>query len=157
MILIVKGGQMKSVARIAFATAVILPEGLLLSAASAQPTTVTYSTPGSHTFVVPAGVVSISVDAQGAEGGSGTPFPPEATPNPGGLGGRAAGVIVVSPGEALQINVGGKGGDGSPGTGGAGGVNGGAAGGPAPPPAEAVEVARPTSVAAGHPLPTASS
>jgi len=69
-----------------------------------------------QTFVVPAGVTSITVEALGAQGGS-------AGAVAGGLGGSATATLAVTPGEQLQVNVGGQGG--SP----AGGCNGGGGGG----------------------------
>lgn len=69
------------------------------------------------TFVVPAGVTSLEVEALGAEGGSNLSAP----------GGRGAGVIATMPvvaGETLEIRVGGRGSDGGGVT--VGGYNGGA-------------------------------
>ena len=75
----------------------LLACGLSAGAAAAQ-TSVTFTATGSaQTFVVPAGVTSVQIDASGAQGFS------------GGLGGRATGSLVVTPGETLQINVGGAG------------------------------------------------
>jgi hypothetical protein len=57
-------------------------------------------TGAAQTFQVPACVNSIQVDAYGAQGGSNSS-------NPGGLGGRVRATISVTPGEVLQINIGG--------------------------------------------------
>ncbi len=57
-------------------------------------------TGGTQSFTVPIGVTSITVDAYGAQGGSG-----------GGLGGRVQATLVVTPGQALQVRVGGQGGN----------------------------------------------
>jgi len=89
-------------------------------------TTVTYNFTGaSQSFTVPAGVTSVSVDAQGAAGGGGPGSP--------GLGGEATATITVNPGDVIQVMVGGQGQVGS------GGFNGGGAPGaasiPALPPA----------------------
>ncbi|MEI6761113.1 MAG: glycine-rich protein [Betaproteobacteria bacterium] len=64
--------------------------------------TVTFNYTGAlQTFVVPGGVTSISVDASGAQGfGSSTP---------GALGGRVQAVLPVTPGQTLNIYVGGAG------------------------------------------------
>jgi hypothetical protein len=94
-----------------------------------------------QTFAVPNGVFSITVDAYGAAGGTGTGRAwfvtvPE---SPGGLGGRSTAVVAVTPGEELKVLVGGRGGDGSitlddeanleiSGTSGAPGFNGGGCG-----------------------------
>gem|GEM_PF-1259311 len=52
--------------------------------------------PGSgQSWVVPAGITSVTIDAAGASGGGG-----------GGYGGRAQGTISVTPGETLYISVG---------------------------------------------------
>lgn len=68
-----------------------------------------------QTFTVPAGVTSITIDARGAQGGtSGT--------NLGGLGARMTGTFAVTPGQVLQILVGGQGGTGSQQGGGGGGT-----------------------------------
>ena len=92
------------------------------SSASCTAVTVTACPPGSQvfaytgavqTFTVPACVTSITVTALGAQGGG----------TAGGLGGRAIATIVVTPGETLNVYVGGQ-----PTTQmGAGGYNGGGA------------------------------
>jgi len=84
-------------------------------------------TGAAQSFMVPAGVTSVTVDALGAGGGAG------AGPHgsSGGRGGQATATIPVTPGESLQINVGCHGGaGGSPAdeNGGAGGFNAGLAG-----------------------------
>ena len=69
-----------------------------------EETSVTYSyTGGVQTFTVPNGVTSIDIDAYGAQGGNtyGTTGP--------GLGGRVQGTMNVSPGQVLEIYVGGAG------------------------------------------------
>lgn len=74
-----------------------------------------------QSFVVPAGVSSIAIEATGAPGARGQDF---SFPGPGGvrgLGARARNVLAVNPGQVLYVNVGGPG----P----AGGFNGGAPGG----------------------------
>jgi hypothetical protein len=75
-----------------------------------------------QTFIVPAGVTSLTIDALGAQGGQAE----DATG--GGLGGEALATIAVAPGELLQINVGGQPPSGNPAP---GGFNGGGAGGTA--------------------------
>lgn len=54
-----------------------------------------------QTFTVPAGVTSVTIEAWGAQGWSGT--------YSGGLGGYATGTLAVTPGQDLYINVGGQG------------------------------------------------
>ncbi len=71
-------------------------------------------TGGQQTFVVPAGVTTITIQAWGAQGG---------TTN-GGLGGYATGTLSVSQGQTLYLYVGGQGG-----TSQTGGFNGGGIGG----------------------------
>jgi hypothetical protein len=71
-------------------------------------------TGGQQTFVVPAGVTSVTIEAWGAQGGDGT----------GGLGGYSTGTLSVSPGQTLFIYVGGQGA-----TNQSGGFNGGGTGG----------------------------
>ncbi|MFO0552206.1 MAG: hypothetical protein U0271_27715 [Polyangiaceae bacterium] len=60
-------------------------------------------------FVVPAGVTALTVDAYGAEGGHGGWGNSNNTTGTPGLGGRYRAVLSVTPGETLTINVGGKG------------------------------------------------
>ncbi len=67
-------------------------------------------------YIVPAGVTSIRVLAWGAEGGAGG--------DPGGLGGEAIATLPTTPGERLEVRIGGRGGTSSDTTG--GGYNGGA-------------------------------
>ena len=82
------------------AAAAILGLLLLPAAASADTQTFTY-TGSSQTWTVPAGVTSASFDLYGAAGGSYT------SPFPGGKGGRATATLSVTPGEAIDVNVGG--------------------------------------------------
>ena len=75
-----------------------------------------YTTAGTYTFTVPAGVTSISAVVIGGGGGGGGADDAQIrneTNNGGGGGGLAYGTIAVTPGETLNITVG---------TGGAGGV-----------------------------------
>ncbi|MFO0357738.1 MAG: glycine-rich protein, partial [Sphingobacteriaceae bacterium] len=53
-------------------------------------------------YTVPVGVTSITVDVKGARGGNNSSYL-------GGFGGRVVGVLSVSPGQVLQLNVGGSG------------------------------------------------
>ncbi|MFE3186436.1 PxKF domain-containing protein [Streptomyces violascens] len=79
-------------------------------------TTATFSYTGSaQTFTVPAWVTSVSVDAFGAQGQDG-PVGGSA----GGQGGEAQATLSVTPGQVLQINVGGTVGFGGGGGGGTG-------------------------------------
>jgi len=65
-----------------------------------------------QSFTVPAGVTSITIEALGAQGGGG-----------GGLGAKMTGTFTVTPGQVLQVLVGGLGGNGgSYGSGGGGGT-----------------------------------
>ncbi len=81
--------------------------------ATAATTTFNYSG-GTQQFTVPGGVTSVDVDVYGAEG--------ETLNGTAGLGARASATLAVTPGQVLQINVGG---DGS-----SGGYNGGGQSGP---------------------------
>ena len=99
---------------------------LLLTAPVIAQTVVPYGYTGSvQTFVVPAGVTSIAIDAGGAQGGG------DATNTTHAAGGRVQGTMTVTPGQTLNIYVGGAGVDGSLSTSAAaaGGYNGGGAGG----------------------------
>jgi hypothetical protein len=91
--------------------------------AGAAPITETFKfIEDSQEFPVPADVCQISVTALGAEGGTGE------NDVAGGQGGQAAATIPVTPGEVLQVRVGGQGGSPSA-AGGPGGFNGGGDGG----------------------------
>lgn len=54
-----------------------------------------------QTWTVPAGVTQIFVDVVGAQGGSASPYL-------GGKGGKVSGILTVTPGDILQITVGGQ-------------------------------------------------
>jgi hypothetical protein len=69
------------------------------------PNTVTFTTVGAATFTVPAGVTSLTVTAVGG-GGAGS------IPSAGGSGAKVTGTLAVTPGEVLNLFVGG----GAPGT-----------------------------------------
>ncbi|RYF36117.1 MAG: hypothetical protein EOO25_21430, partial [Comamonadaceae bacterium] len=89
---------------------------LCVAGQAAHAVTQTFTFTGAtQTFIVPAGVTSIAVEAWGAQGG----FNTAVTNN---LGGYAAGNLTVVPGDVLTIRVGGQG------AGLAGGFNGGGAG-----------------------------
>jgi Glycine rich protein len=62
-----------------------------------------YTSVGTDTFTVPAGVTSVTFSLLGAQGGS---YPGTA---PGGLGGQVIATLSVSPGQVFQVNVGGPG------------------------------------------------
>jgi hypothetical protein len=64
-----------------------------------------------ETFVVPAGVCQVEIDAVGANGGDS--ITNEAEPSPGGAGGAIAATVPVTAGEELTVQVGGRGGDGT--------------------------------------------
>ncbi|WP_165494946.1 PxKF domain-containing protein [Actinomadura roseirufa] len=101
--------------------------GLAAVATPALADTATFSYTGAaQTFTVPAGVTSITVDASGAQGSAG-----EEGGGAGGLGGQAQATLTVTPGQVLQVNVGGSGGFGGGGAGGpaAPGAGGGSGGG----------------------------
>ncbi|MGC4111097.1 MAG: hypothetical protein QM747_11890 [Nocardioides sp.] len=108
------------------AAGVVCAGAAVVSAGSALadpgPYTVDFTTAGPQTWQVPAGVTSIDVTVDGAQGGplSGAPLL--------GLGGKGASVVAtlaVTPGETLDLNVGGAGGwpAGGIGGGGDGGTN----------------------------------
>jgi hypothetical protein len=77
-----------------------------------------------QTFTVPAGVTSVVIIAQGAQGGIGG-----TSQSGAGLGGAVMATLGVSAGATLNIFVGGQGSPGTGGGSGAGGFNGGAPGG----------------------------
>jgi len=84
----------------------------------------TVTTSGStQYFTVPVGVARVTITAAGAQGGAGYNGPA------GAKGGSVTGTFKVTPGETLDITIGGAGGDGTGSTSGAGGSNGGGGGG----------------------------
>lgn len=82
-------------------------------ACTQQVVTFDYAGFTSRTFVVPDGVTQVLVDAYGAQGGAGnTSFNGEdAAPSSGGLGAHAATTLTVTPGESIEVRVGGRGSD----------------------------------------------
>ena len=102
------------------ALALLVPSGIAhadrtcVSSGSDVECTFSY-TGAAQTWTVPDGVTQATFDVYGAQGGN--------VDRSGGRGGKASATIAVTPGETLQVNVGGAGG--------AGGFNGGAAGGSA--------------------------
>src|SRR5210317_75032 len=83
-----------------------------------------------QTYTVPAGVTAIQIECWGAQGGTGTGF--DGVEGTGGLGGYSIGELVVTPGQILEVYVGGAGdmfGPGGFNGGGQAGTNYGAAGG----------------------------
>ncbi len=75
-------------------------------------------TSGLQSFVVPSCVLSLTIDAYGAQGGTG----PNCSSRVGGLGARQRGTFSVTPGNTLSVLVGGMGG-GTYGAGGGGGAS----------------------------------
>ncbi|MBK8143746.1 MAG: hypothetical protein IPK62_01480 [Bacteroidetes bacterium] len=80
-------------------------------------------TGGMQTFTVPAGVTQINIVAKGAQGANGADGGGNGFGGTGGLGSSAEGILNVTPGDVLNIFVGGQG------IGGTGGFNGGGSGG----------------------------
>jgi hypothetical protein len=87
---------------------------LFCGTVTAQTTTFNF-TGAPDVYVVPAGVTSVIISANGAQGGA-TP-----TSSPAGLGAIMTGTFAVTPGSSLNILVGEQGDDGSDSDGGAGG------------------------------------
>ena len=98
--------------------------GLAPAASADETATATFNTAGAHTFTVPAGVNSISVELLGAAGGDCLLAPGGVH---GGMGAKLSGVVPVTPGQVLSIGVAGRGADCE--SNGAGGVGGGGTGG----------------------------
>ena len=93
-----------------------------VNAAPARQTTTFAFTGAVQTYTVPAGITQIAVVLNGAQGGSGNQG------IAGGSGGQATATISVTPGEVLQVIVGGQGGAGGANAAGAAGFNDGGAG-----------------------------
>ena len=95
-------------------TATAVP--LLVSGEEAGASTTTqFTTPGCSVYTVPPLVNQIQMDAYGAQGGSST-----GGGGLGGLGGHAGGLLNVSPGQGLEVCVGGQGNGVTPGINGGG-------------------------------------
>jgi uncharacterized protein YjdB len=90
---------------------------------SSTPSTFVY-TGSVQTYTVPAGVTSVLVDAQGGKGGNNNNYPTGSYPSRGGYGGKVVCTLAVTPGQILNVYVGGAGGNGTT-SGGTGGFNGG--------------------------------
>jgi hypothetical protein len=108
-----------------FGVVTALPPSVGAAPSCSGTTTVTCTfsfTGAADSFTVPAGVTSVMVVAFGAQGGS------SQDGVSGGLGGQATATISVTPGETLQVNVGGRPSTGNPAN---GGFNGGGPGGAA--------------------------
>lgn len=74
--------------------------------AGAQTTTFGF-TGGLQTYTVPPGVTNVAIDIKGASGGSSSGY------SPGGCGGQVQCTLAVTPGQVLNVYVGGRGNDGS--------------------------------------------
>ena len=86
--------------------ALALTTALLLPMSTALATTLTFNHTGTEqTWTVPAGITSATFDLHGAQGG--TAF--DASFGAGGLGGRATATLALTPGETIEIRVGGQG------------------------------------------------
>lgn len=95
-----------SFARLAGVGVLLLGLGLLCvpaASAAVTTTTVSYTTPGMYTFMVPAGVTSVQATVTGGAGGA-------CGEAAGGRGATESATVPVSPGAELSIGVGGDGG-----------------------------------------------
>jgi hypothetical protein len=90
--------------------------------------TLSFTTPGSYTWTVPAGLTSISVVATGGGGGGGGITGGFSTGSAGGAGAIVSSTLTVTPGQVLDIVVGGGGQAGTNGPNGACGAGGGGGG-----------------------------
>ena len=108
-----------------FLTTVALPTP---AAAQSGAMTISFTTAGTFSQVVPAGVTSVSITLVGGDGGmGGNVVPGFPNPSDGARGQSSSGSFTVTPGETLAITVGAHGLNGSPNsvaTGGAGGAGG---------------------------------
>src|SRR5262249_3649914 len=106
----IRGGRVGS--RIALAAVVVMTT---IGRAHADPLVTQAATPpytgARRTFVVPSGVRTLSVTADGGAGGQGYQSASEGLGGPGGIAGEVSAMIPVTPGETLRIAVGGRGED----------------------------------------------
>lgn len=117
----------KSVRALAAVTALSLSAAslVLVAAPSSAFADVSFTTPGTHEWIVPDGISSVDFNVCGAQGGSAVYSSTKA----GGLGALAVGALAVTAGETLTITVGGVGGTATSPVRGISGANGGGAGG----------------------------
>jgi hypothetical protein len=111
----------KACARAGIVLGILLVISAPAAAATATTATQTFSTPGSHSFVVPVGVSSVDISAIGAAGGP--------CGFPGGSAAAVSATVAVEPGEVLTVEVAGSGGTCNPVAAAAAGVGGGGQGG----------------------------
>jgi hypothetical protein len=97
--------QLLSVGKLGLITGAFL---FLASQVKSQTTTFNF-TGGIQNFTVPCGVDSLFIQAWGAQGGSGATGGNSVSGGQGGLGGYAEGWLLVTPGDLLNIFVGGQG------------------------------------------------
>ena len=125
-------GRWRNGMRVAVMAAVGVSPIVGVSTAGAATISETFDYTGAEqTFIVPAGVFTVHVIADGGRGGNAKPGTAEPG-GAGGLGAKVSGDLSVTPGETLYVEVGGNGGEGLGGYGGstgAGGFNGGGEGG----------------------------
>src|SRR4051812_8837578 len=98
-----RGRVAASIATAAFAGAGLVAQASAADAATAQ--YAQYSTPGTYSWTVPTGVTSVTVDAYGAQGGSGFA---EWGFGTGGKGAVVHAELHVTPGQVLTFVVGGQ-------------------------------------------------
>jgi hypothetical protein len=91
-------------------------------------TVVSYTTPGSYNWTVPAGVTTVQVVAIGAGGGGAGATPAAGPGQPGGSGAYVTATLSVAQGQVIALVVGGGAGAGAAGPGGACGTGGGGGG-----------------------------
>lgn len=87
----------------------LLATVMMLAAMGHSQTATFYFTGATQTYTVPPCVYSINVDIRGAQGGNIANLSQAPNRASGGMGGRVQATIPVTPGEVLQINVGGQG------------------------------------------------
>lgn len=87
---------------------------LAFSFAGNSQITVIYDSPGSHTWTVPCGVTSVTVEVYGAGGGGGGANSLSPSAGGGGAGGYGSGVFAVTAGTVYNLQVGAGGGGGGP-------------------------------------------
>ena len=93
---------MKQILQLSLSSILLLGVGLTQSWSQAT----TFSFTGAvQTYTVPLGVTSIQLETWGAQGGTGTGF--DGVDGTGGLGGYSIGNLAVTPGQVLEVYVGG--------------------------------------------------
>jgi hypothetical protein len=109
---LVRARRLPAILLLALTTACVLnvKAATPLSSCGASTVSTTFTFTGAmQTYTVPADVTELFIEANGAQGGSGASGGNASTGGAGGLGSKTTGTLTVTPGQVLNIFVGGQG------------------------------------------------